>query len=123
MQQEKASQQVFYINIDEKTLNNDEFICDVLATFGVNQSTVPDKQLLIKLYKNELEQTVRIYPGNVKINVTFKKVSYDKDTEIIVLLKNALKKFRLEDQEVSRYFLTVTPLDEATGKYISAGYF
>lgn len=98
-------------------------ICDVLATFGVNQFAVPDKQVLIKLYKHELEMTVRIYPGNVKINATFKTVSYDNDTEIALLLKNALKKFRLAEQDVSRYFLTVTPFDEATESFKLASYF
>jgi hypothetical protein len=62
---------------------------------------------------------LRIYPGNVILSSTFKTVSFDKTTNIKTLLTNALKKFRLSDQDVTRYYITITPLD-ATGKGVAA---
>ena len=41
---------------------------------------------------------------------TFKSVSYDETTTVSNLLRNALKKFRLQNQDVHNYYLTILEL-------------
>jgi hypothetical protein len=61
---------------------------------------------------------LRVYPGNINISTMFKSVSFGPNTTIESLLKHVLKKFRIQNQEISNYYITITDL---TGEYGNAG--
>jgi hypothetical protein len=75
----------------------------------INPSTAPEQTLVPDIAPINV---LRIFPGNITLNTTFKSVSFDKETTIDVLIKHSLKKFRVANTEVEQYYMTVTPVDE-----------
>jgi hypothetical protein len=75
----------------------------------MNQSNSPEQNLVVDTAPINV---LRIFPGNITLNTTFKSVSFDKETTIDVLIKHSLKKFRVANTDVEQYYMTVTPVDE-----------